>query len=194
MSIRKDRRVERTRTALIDAFNELFLTCRNQTIRVADIVEHANVGRSTFYEHYASADDLFMQALARPLSILADAAAGKCGPERLKWLLDHFWENRQRARTTFGGPKRDQITRLLSTMLEERLSDCGTPVIPMRLAAVQLAEAPMALIRSWISAEGSCTPERLAQTICETSARLRSGLFRSEAPDRWRESGKRPDG
>ena len=183
MSIRNDRRVERTRAALINAFNELFLTRRrNETIRVSDIVEHANVGRSTFYEHYSSADHLYLQALARPFSILADAIAGRCEPSKLCWLLEHFWENRQRARTTFTGRQRDQVTRLLAGLLEERLAQSGTgPVIPIRLAALQLAEASMALIRGWVMAEASCTAECLAETICETSALMRSALFLSEA-------------
>lgn len=178
MKVRKDRRVERTRAALIEAFNELFLKRPNGPVRVSDIVERANVGRSTFYEHYAGADDLHMQALARPLAVLADAVAGRCGPDRLTWLLEHLRENRQRARSTFNGRQRDRVVRLLATMLEERLSGAETePVIPMRLAALQLAEAPIALIRGWVSAEGSCSPGQLARAICETSALMRGGLF-----------------
>ncbi|MFP3944056.1 MAG: TetR/AcrR family transcriptional regulator [Alphaproteobacteria bacterium] len=189
MKPRKDRRVERTRAALIKAFNELFLTRRSGSIRVSDIVEHANVGRSTFYEHYAGAADLRMQAMARPLAVLADALTGQCGPDRLSGLLEHFRENRQRARAVFTGREGEQVTRLLAGMLEERLSGEGTePAIPMRLAALQLAAASMAPIRGWVCAEGSCPPARLAQTLCETSALMRCGLFpkaevASGAPD-----------
>src|SRR4051812_2411808 len=63
----QDRRIARTREALIGAFNHLVLNRRQRHIRVADIVAEANVGRSTFYEHYSSADDILLQALARPM-------------------------------------------------------------------------------------------------------------------------------
>ena len=58
-----DRRITRTRNALIGAFNHLVLHRRQRHIRVADIVAQANVGRSTFYEHYSSADDILIAAL-----------------------------------------------------------------------------------------------------------------------------------
>ena len=99
MAASMDRRAARTRAALIEAFNHLALNHR-KNIRVADIVALANVGRSTFYEHYKSADDIHLQAMPRPFAILADAAAGMGDEARLTGLLRHFWENRQLARTS----------------------------------------------------------------------------------------------
>ena len=98
---------------LIEAFNHLVLARRQKRIRVSDIVAEANVGRSTFYEHYKSADDLYMAALSRPMEALADAAAGAGDPERLRNLLAHFWENRQRARESFGDRAYAKVARLL---------------------------------------------------------------------------------
>lgn len=53
-----DRRVDRTRTALHNALLSLILTRDYDAITVEDICEMANVGRSTFYAHYMSKDDL----------------------------------------------------------------------------------------------------------------------------------------
>lgn len=181
MTARMDRRTARTRKALLDAFDELVLKDRKMDIRVADIVERANVGRSTFYEHYSSAADLHMQALARPMSILADAIIGKGDREALRWLLEHFWENRQRARATLGFPGREQVARLLAGMLEERLSGLNAaPALPMRLALRHLAEAPLALIAAWVSGEASCSAGALADAICKTSALSASVLLQPE--------------
>src|SRR3954470_20170633 len=108
MAAGKDRRTLRPRAALVEAFNRLALSHR-KNIRVADIVALANVGRSTFYEHYKSAEDIHLQAMARPFAILADAAAG-CGDEaRLTSLMQHFWENRQLARTSLMGRMQDKV-------------------------------------------------------------------------------------
>ena len=159
MAAGRDRRVRRTRSALLEAINHLLLNRRRDRIRVSDIVERANVGRSTFYEHYGSADDLHMEALSRPFAILADAAAGEGDAERLKNLLDHFWENRQRARATFSGRTGEKAVRLLTEMVEARLWDRQIAlVLPRRLAALQLALAALGPIRGWSAAKRPAPP------------------------------------
>ena len=172
-----DRRVARTRAALIDAFNQLVMHRRPKKIRVADIVTKANVGRSTFYEHYSGADAIHMEALARPFAPLADAAAGAGDPARLTMLLAHFWENRQRARETYSGRLGDKAARLLTDLVEARLAERGTETrIPRRLAAIQLAEATLAPMRAWIAGEASTTSEALAESLCRTGAQLTAAL------------------
>lgn len=170
-----DRRVTRTRTALIDAFNHLVLERRHRKIRVADIVEKANVGRSTFYEHYRGAEDIHMEALARPFAILADAAAGAGEAERLGHLLGHFWENRQRARDSLAGRSGERAAKMLADLVEHRLDGIALAV-PKRLAAVQLAASALAPVRAWLQAEASCAPGALAKAICRGGRQLRAGL------------------
>ncbi len=174
-----DRRVARTRTALIEAFNHLVLSRRKRQIKVADIIARANVGRSTFYEHYRSADHLHLDALARPFAALADAAAGKGDERRLEQLLIHFWENRQRAREHMGGREGERAARLLADMVEARLEDLDM-AIPTRLAALQLAGAAMGPVRGWLTAEGSCTAAALAATICRCGRQMIAALAEGE--------------
>jgi AcrR family transcriptional regulator len=173
----QDRRVERTRTALIDAFNHLVMRRRPRKIRVADIVAQANVGRSTFYEHYSGAEAIHVEALSRPFAPIADAAAGNGDEPRVTMLLAHFWQNRQRARETFSGGLSEKASRLLTDMVEARLAAAGAEtVIPRRLAAIQLAEAALAPVRAWVKAEASATPEALARSLCRTGAELAAAL------------------
>lgn len=65
-----DRRVARTRTALYDALLELVRRKDYDLISVEDILLEANVGRSTFYAHFASKDDLLESSLERLRQIL----------------------------------------------------------------------------------------------------------------------------
>lgn len=174
-----DRRVRRTRTALIEAFNQLVLQRRQQQIRVADIVAEANVGRSTFYEHYRSAEDIRLEAIARPLAHLADAAAGTGDESRLTGLLAHFWDNRQRAREHLGGRAGERTARLLADMVEDRLGDAAL-LLPRRIAAVQLADAAMAPVRAWLRAEAPCATAALAAAICRGGKQLRAALAADE--------------
>jgi len=53
-----DRRVERTRQLLQDALVSLILENGYQKITIQDIIDRANVGRSTFYSHYRDKEDL----------------------------------------------------------------------------------------------------------------------------------------
>src|SRR5687767_5953143 len=55
-----DRRVQRSRELLQQALIELISDRRYDAITIQDIVDRANVGRTTFYLHYNSKDDLFM--------------------------------------------------------------------------------------------------------------------------------------
>ena len=177
MATRQDRRTARTRSALIEAFNHLVLHRRPKKIRVSDIIAKANVGRSTFYEHYASADDIHMEALSRVFGILADAAAGIGDPHALDRLLAHFWQNRQRARESLDGRMGDRVARMLADLVEERLiARRIAPAIPMRLAALQLAQSSLGPIRGWLLAEAPCTTERLARSLCRTGEQLVAAL------------------
>ena len=55
-----DRRVQRTRELLQKALIELISERGYDAITIQDIVDRANVGRTTFYLHYNSKDELFM--------------------------------------------------------------------------------------------------------------------------------------
>ena len=55
-----DRRIRRTRDRLGDALVELMQEKPFNTISVQDVLDRANVGRSTFYVHYRDKDDLFL--------------------------------------------------------------------------------------------------------------------------------------
>lgn len=53
-----DRRTEKTRQAIIDAFVKLTNKSGYEKISVKDIIQEANVGRSTFYDHFETKDEL----------------------------------------------------------------------------------------------------------------------------------------
>ena len=68
--IKEDRRSRRTRKLLGDALVSLILEKSYDSITVRDIVERANVGRSTFYAHYYDKEDLFRSEFDELLSAL----------------------------------------------------------------------------------------------------------------------------
>ena len=57
---KRDRRIQRTREQLQKAMFELISERHYDAITVQDLVDRANVGRTTFYLHFDHKDDLFL--------------------------------------------------------------------------------------------------------------------------------------
>lgn len=58
-----DRRIERTRQLLLQALFSLVQEKGFDAVTVQDIIDRANVGRSTFYVHFVDKEDLLVQAM-----------------------------------------------------------------------------------------------------------------------------------
>jgi AcrR family transcriptional regulator len=68
-----DRRVARTRKALHHALMSLILRKGYEAITIQDIIDKADVGRSTFYGHYTGKEDLLRRGFETLRRELADA-------------------------------------------------------------------------------------------------------------------------
>jgi AcrR family transcriptional regulator len=177
----QDRRVQRTRQALLGAFFGLVLERRYGEIKVADILERAGVGRSTFYEHFSSKDAILACSLTGPFEVLADATGRADNTAQLIRLLEHFWENRGVGRGIFLGAVRRKTTAVLVDLVEQRLkiNALGKPlalIIPVRLAAIQLAECLLAPTTAWLTGEAQCSAEALALALRQTASATLSAL------------------
>jgi AcrR family transcriptional regulator len=58
-----DRRVQRTRALLRDALMSLIAEKGYRAITVQNIIDRANLGRSTFYAHYQDKEDLLLSGM-----------------------------------------------------------------------------------------------------------------------------------
>lgn len=69
-----DRRVRRTRKSLHDALMELMLEKGYEAVTVQDLIDRADVGRSTFYAHFRDKDELLSSAVDQLRQSLVDRA------------------------------------------------------------------------------------------------------------------------
>jgi AcrR family transcriptional regulator len=173
--IRADLRTDRTRSALLAAFRELILAEQFEDISVADIAARAGVSRSTLYQHFAGKDGLLAGSIAAPFSVLADTLRPGHDLSKLVILLEHFWGNRRLARAIFLGPIRRKTVAVLVGLIEKQmraagLSRRGVLILPMRLAAVQLAETLLAPVIAWLLGESRCTAAVLAASLHRVAA------------------------
>ena len=168
---KSDRRTQRTRMLLVSAFNELVLERGYDALTVRDIIEHANVGRSTFYEHFENKDDILRRSLRPVFGVLADALGTAQPPAELEEVLAHFRENARLARAMLNGSTHYLMLGILADLIEERLSavraragDAVKP-IPVSLVAASLAGAQLALVEAWLSSKAPCSCAQLARAL-----------------------------
>jgi len=90
-----DSRAERTRAGLLRAFVELIFRDGFENISVHAIVAAAGTARSTFYEHFSSKEDILGASMAHFFNVMADCVTSDVEPAELRWVLEHFWDNRR---------------------------------------------------------------------------------------------------
>lgn len=176
-----DRRTQRTRQALMSAFVELVLTRGYDVLTTGEIVRKANVGRSTFYLHYASKEELLKESMKHPSSGMAACVDGDVTPQQLTPLLDHFREQRTVNRVFFAYPIRSVWVKSLAALIELRLTRAARtgsmrPLVPRSLVALTVAEMQIALITHWLTGRFSLKSEVIATALIANTRAMLAGF------------------
>jgi len=166
-----DRRVRKTQVALIGAFVELVLEKRYDAITIQDLLDRADVGRSTFYAHYRGKDDLLAKSFIGMLAML-DREIDRDGPGGRRVapvceLFRHIGEARKfqqaLARAHVLERQYHAGVEYMSGTIERRLAALsGTPgAVPLPVKAQALAGTLFALLRWWVDHDAPYTPEQM---------------------------------
>jgi AcrR family transcriptional regulator len=157
---RIDRRVARTRALLQDALIALIPEQGYAAVTVEDICERANVGRSTFYLHYADKEALRAATMEAHLRAIVPEP-GPPGERRLAFSGPMFAHARSfqplhRALFAGGGDAiPDEIRERILRSVRQELARTGVPEgVPPEAVARFLAGAFLAVLGWWIE-EGS---------------------------------------
>ena len=173
----EDRRSARTREALLAAFLKVLFARGYDGMTVGDVVAEANVGRSTFYEHFAGKEELLAFSFRMPFGVLADIVGVEAVSDSTLRLLVHFRERRKLGPALFSATMRPLLSRTLAALIEPRLGDAKA-IVPRRLVALQIAEAQLALIDAWISGRAACTSEAMAAALHASTNALGRAMYR----------------
>jgi AcrR family transcriptional regulator len=176
----RDRRAQRTRRELMSAFLDLALTRGYARLTTAEISRRANIGRSTFYLHYAGKQQMLEESLKHPSAGLAACVGAAATPGQLLPLLEHFRTQRTVNRVFFESPVRALWVASLARLIEPRLPrSCGVgahPRIPPALAALVVAEMQIALVTHWLSGNAQVGAEAVAEQLLSGTRALLGGF------------------
>jgi AcrR family transcriptional regulator len=162
-----DRRVARTRKTLHHALISLILEKDYDAITIEEICDAANVGRSTFYAHYTSKDDLHQSGIENLRRVLAErrtvalASAVDVRGQSLSFirtLFEHAYDHKHLfcalAGRRGGTVALAAIRRIISDAVREELAMTGNnssaDTIPREFIVQYIVGACMAVLTWWL--------------------------------------------
>lgn len=173
-----DRRVQRTRELLQKALTELIFERDYDGVTIQDIAGRANVGRTTFYLHYNSKDDLLMDCYEGVVSyfdvglLSREELLSPEPPPGLVALHRHYQDMRVVFHNFRQGKDGDIVLRRVRERSAQAIEDSlraafceDDSAIPFNLLANYLAGAQIALLQWWFEKRMPYTPEHLARTF-----------------------------
>lgn len=168
-----DRRVVRTESAVIGAFEQLLDEKGFTQMTVQDILEAANVGRATFYAHFQGKEgvmEAFVESVIEHVSAPECAEAGHDftgrdgAASQVEHALRHILEHGHAVRALLIGGGADGFVRALRTAAFERLRKVSGDYM-----ARFLAGALVETIIWWAETGFSEDPAQLAESYVKAA-------------------------
>lgn len=171
-----DRRVQRTRQLLQDALIAMMIEKGYEATTVQDIIDRANVGRATFYAHFADKETLLTSRLEDLRALLAQQqrhALATPGGVRERGLgfshamLEHARGHLQVYRAIVGRASGafvvQRIHRLIADLVAIDLKALGVKGTPEQrnLAVEYIAGAFMAVLIWWVEHGAKLPPQEV---------------------------------
>jgi AcrR family transcriptional regulator len=190
--VEQDRRVRRTRRALHEALIALVLERGYDRLTVQDVLDRADVGRSTFYAHYRDKDALLTatfddmrEQLRR--EVAAPRPGDRFDPARpAELIFEHAHRNQRVYRALCGRRGGSAVQRHLHRMVAEvltahlgpHLPADGAEPVPVEVVVEFCTSAALGLLVWWVDRGLPGDPRRLAadyRTLCLPGVRAALG-------------------
>ena len=162
-----DRRVVRTKTNLSKALIELIVEKPYKSISINDILERADVGRSTFYNHYQDKDDLLFSHV--PENILQlDVNLSALNPNLVQMFTDAQEDYKIfKAMMGTGGIRllyersQQMLVQQIQEHIEKLEKNGAVMPVPASIIAQFLSGALWTMFRQWLDDGMPYTPEEM---------------------------------
>lgn len=187
-----DRRVTRTRRALQAALHSLILERGYEALTVQDILDRANVGRSTFYAHYWDKQDLFISGFDDLHQVLAaHRVASFTNPKEnvMYTLFEHVKNYRhlydvtvgQESGTLVEAQMQSSLASFWREQLASELARAETRGLPGELVVQFLVSSFLALVKWWLESNSSHSASEMNRMFNELAMPTMTSLFQREA-------------
>ena len=169
-----DRRQKKTRAAIFTAFNELLTEKSYHQITVQDIIDRANVGRTTFYDHFETKDELLKEMCSELFrhvfsDVLAaegthDFSGGDSGSV-ITHMLYHLRDNKRNIRGILSCESGEMFLQFFRQYLNELFSSYlpqgKAPAVPMDFLLNHISGSFVNMVQWWIRGGARESPEEL---------------------------------
>lgn len=175
MQDKNDRRSQRTRQAIDDAFIELLMEKGYDSLSIKDIIDRANVGRSTFYAHYKDKEGLFVSQMGRLVKALSQHAPQEVSEENLYFPSLGLFRHVQEQKKLYKLLSWDSGINLLNTYLQKSLSEQieqnllhsgRTFSVPVPVIANFLSGSFLSMLKWWLDSKTAYSPEQINTMYC----------------------------
>jgi len=170
-----DRRVQRTRQLLRDALIALILEKGYDKITVQDIINRANIGRSTFYDHYLDKDDLMESGVEKLRAELgqhfASSSSGNVQDMMMPSLalFQHTQKQHHLYKAMIGGRGVEIVSNAIGDGLKAHAQEhfkeaerAGKRLaVPVEVLSTHLAGSLYTLLTWWLDNDMPYSPERM---------------------------------
>ena len=171
-----DRRQQKTRKAIFDSHGRLLEKKRFENGTVQEIIDEANIGRSTFYAHFETKDDLLKEMCTSifqhvfhdrlPQEADHDYSAGSPNLElKLGHILYHLRESKSNLKGILGGESGELFMRFLKEYLRDlfrRYMNEFSSDIPEDFLLHHLSGSFAEAIKWWMTEDTKHSPEEIA--------------------------------
>jgi AcrR family transcriptional regulator len=170
-----DRRVQRTRQILQEALIALILEKGYEAVTVQDIIDRANVGRSTFYSHFRDQEELllseFEKLWAEFEKHMAAVSASDTDPWDLSTLIFKHAQHYLRLYKAVVGRQSwhimesyfyARLTSLIREQLQSRWRGKQKDFMPVEVVTHHLVTSLIALLIWWLDNDLPYPAERMA--------------------------------
>ena len=173
---KQDRRSQRTRRLVNTAMLELLFEKHYDAITVQDILDRAEIGRSTFYTHFFDKEDVLTSIAEQMLDMFSKQLAQRQEKEAIipvLELFEHVQQHEQYFRAMLRGHTAEVFWEAaqaaLSKTVEQALSrvyaENASPALSREVIAQYLSGSILALLKWWLKAEKPYSPEHMEQII-----------------------------
>ena len=159
-----NRRANKTKRAICSAFAELLSEKELHKITVQELVDKADIGRATFYNHYLDVYDLYEKTEKETMTEIAFIAlelGEQPAEEFFKKLLDYMSENRVVFKMIFSPNSTVQMNTDLTEMIEGVFRQVESDMSRYR------AQGCLAVLSMWVEGGFIEPKEFIVETITE---------------------------